>query len=295
VAEPPWCTALAAAAREPLAGTASRLRHWLMVEQPGPWGHDALLQSDLPPEVGRRLKGWEERLGIRVLLIQRRSRPAPSERRCFAAFTGRKERRLATFTVEDPRELLDLELETLVGVRWEGFGEPVPGPLFLVCTHGKHDRCCARYGGPVSRALAQRRDVWECTHVGGDRFAGNVVCFPDGLYFGRVTAESAPRVVEAYERGLVPVEHFRGRSSHPPAAQAAEHELRAALDLVRVDDLVLEHHSGEGESRHRVVFRIRDGQRRTVEVRETRLEKRPLTCKAEHSHSPRTFVLERIS
>ena len=295
MSEAPWCTVVAAATGERLAGSASRLRHWVMVEQAGPWGHDALLESALPSEVGRALVAWGEDPGVRVLLIQRRDRPTPSVRRCFAAFTGRRERRLATFEIRDPRELLDLDIEALTRDRWQGFGEPLAHPLFLVCTHGKHDRCCARYGGPVGRALAQRPDVWECSHVGGDRFAGNVVCFPEGLYFGRVTAESAARVVRAYEQGFLTLEHFRGHSSHPPAVQAAEYELRVALGLLRVDDVVLEQHTSAADRRHRVVFRIPDGHRRTVDLREFTLDRRPLTCKAQRSHSPRTFVLEGIS
>jgi hypothetical protein len=267
----------------------------MMVEQPGPWGHEALLESAFPSEVGRELLAWEEHLGVRVLLIQRRDRPTPSPRRCFAAFTGRRERRLATFEVRDPRELLDLDVEALIRDRWRGFGDPLTRPLFLVCTHGKHDRCCARYGGPVARALAQRTDVWECSHVGGDRFAGNVVCFPHGVYFGRVTADSAVRLVNAYEEGFMTLEHFRGHSSHPPAVQAAEYELRVALGLLRLDDVVLEQHTSVADRRHRVVFRISDGHRRTVDLREFTLDRRPLTCKAERPHSPRTFVLERIS
>jgi hypothetical protein len=295
VIEPGECTPLAAAAGEALAGTASRIRHWLMVEQPGPWGHEALLQSALPPEVGRSLMKRGEPLGVRVLLIQRRERPAPSQRRCFAAFTGRHVRRLVTFDVNDVRELPDFDLEERVRTRWEGFGEPVTGPLFLVCTHGKHDACCSLYGGPVARALAGRPDVWECTHVGGDRFAGNVLCFPDGLYFGRVGAATAPRVTEAYERGEVALEHYRGRSSFPPAVQAAERELRSALGLVGVDDLVLEDHARLAGSTHRVVFRVPGGDVHILEVRESALDPRPLTCKAAHPHSPRAFVLERIA
>jgi hypothetical protein len=265
-----------------------------MVEQPGPWGHDALVQSALPPDVGATLKTWEQRLGIRVLLIQRRDRPTAPSRRCFASFTGRKERRLATFELSDPRELFDLDVESQVRMRWQGFGEHVARPLFLICTHGKHDRCCARYGGPVSRVLAHRPDVWECTHVGGDRFAANMVCFPDGVYFGRVTPGTATGLVEGYERGSIVLEHFRGRSSFAPAVQAAERELRIALGLVHVDDLSLERHD-RTDAVHRVVFRIPDGRKRTVEVREARLDKRLLTCKAQRAGSPRTFLLERIS
>jgi hypothetical protein len=295
VAEPGLCAARSAAVGEPLAGTASRFRHWLMIEQPGPWGHDALVEAGLPTEVGAALKERGDDLGIRVLLIRRRDRPNPASRLCFAAFTGRQEQRLATFEVHDPRELLSLALDSLVERRWKGFGRRVPGPLFLVCTHGKRDPCCSRYGGPPARALADRPDVWECTHIGGDRFAGNLVCFPHGLYFGRVDVGSAARVADAYARGTVVLEHYRGRSSYPPAVQAAEHELRTTLGLSGVDDLVLRQHDRETGGRHRVVFQVPGGEPRRVVLRESRQESRLLTCKAERPHAPRSFVLEHLA
>lgn len=292
MAEPGLCAARAAAAGEPLAGTASRFRHWLMVEQPGPWGYDALVEGGLPTGVGAALAERGDDLGIRVLLIRRRDRPQPASRRCFAAFTGRREQRLASFEVDDPRELLSLDLGSLVERRWKGFGQRTPGPLFLVCTHGKRDPCCSRYGGPPARALADRPDVWESTHVGGDRFAGNLVCFPHGLYFGRVDALSGARVADAYARGAIVLEHYRGRSSYPPAVQAAEIELRTTLGLSGLDDLVLERHAREAEGRHRVIFRDSGGERHGVVVRESRLEVRLLTCKAERPHAPRGFAFE---
>ena len=290
--EPGLCAARAAAAGEPLAGTASRFRHWLMIEQPGRWGHDALLEGGLPGEIGAALEARGDDLGIRVLLIRRRDRPNSTPRRCFAAFTGRRERRLAAFEIDDPGELMDIDLASLVERHWKGFGRSIPGPLFLVCTHGKRDPCCSRYGGPPARALADRPDVWESTHVGGDRFAGNLVCFPHGLYFGRVDALSAARVADAYARGSVVLEHYRGRSSYPPAVQAAEQQVRSTRGLSGVDDLVLADHVREGGGRHRVVFQEPEGKRHAVVVREGHLEPRLLTCKAEHPHAPRSFVVE---
>lgn len=287
------CAALSAAQDEPIAGTASRIRSWLMVEQPGRWGHDALLDSGLPQDVGAVLKARGEAAGVRVLLIQRRGRRPGGPRRCFAAFTGRRERRLAAFEVRDPRELLDLDLPGLVDRRWQGLGTPVPGPLFLVCTHGKHDACCARYGGPVARALAARPDAWECTHVGGDRFAGNLVCFPHGLYFGRLGPTGARRVADAYERGRIVLAHFRGRAAYPPPVQVAEQWLRRETGAEGVDDLTLERRESEG-GRHLVVFRTPSG-RRSMAVREVLLPERLLTCKATHPHRPHGFEVEEVS
>ena len=103
-------------------------------------------------------------------------------------------------------------------------------PLLLVCTHGKHDRCCARYGRPLYQALAEQADdgwVWQSSHVGGDRFAGNVVVLPDGLYFGRVEPADAWSLLDEYLAGRIDLEHYRGRSAHTFAEQAAERAIRA--------------------------------------------------------------------
>lgn len=262
-----------------------------MVEQPGPWGHQALIESGLPIEVGSALRVLGRDLGVRVLLIKRRDRTG-GPRRCYFAYTGVRERRLRFLDVEDPGELLELDLPRLAAERFLGAGAPVADPLFLVCTHGKHDACCAREGGPLFRTLDQNPDVWECTHIGGDRFAGNLVCFPHGLYFGRVAPAEGPRIVEAYSRGVVPLERYRGRSAYPPAVQAAESHIRWDRGLTGVDDLELLAHVRDGDG-HRVEFSGPGGARYAVEVDVGKLDPRPLTCKAGHPHAPRAFAVRR--
>src|SRR4029079_10991680 len=120
--------------------------------------------------------------------------------------------------IEAYDELLDLDL-TVPG------SEPVGRPLLIVCTHGKHDPCCARYGRPLYAALEGQADdgwVWQSSHVGGDRFAGNVVVLPEGLYFGRVEPADAWSLLDEYLAGPVDVQHSRGRACHTLSEQAAD-------------------------------------------------------------------------
>jgi hypothetical protein len=75
----------------------------------------------------------------------------------------------------------------------------------------------------VAATLAEARGdlVWECTHVGGHRFAANVVLPLDGTYYGRVQADTAVDVVDAHlEKSEVSGDHVRGFSWMAPAAQA---------------------------------------------------------------------------
>ena len=284
------CSSISAAGGEPLPGTASRYRRWLLLEQAGPWGHEALLESGLPTEVGRALRDIGERLGMRVLLIKRRERPA-GPRRCYVGYTGARERRLRSIDLDAPADVLSLDLEGLAERRFEGAGTEVDEPLYLVCTHGKHDQCCARNGAPLFRAIEQMPTAWESTHIGGDRFAGNLVCLPHGLYFGRVPPAEALRIVQAYEGRRILLEHYRGRSAFSPPVQAAEHEVRARLGLDGVDDLVLTSHRRLSGRRHAVEFAGPDGTRLLVDVRVFDLPPRPLTCKANRDGAPRGFEL----
>jgi hypothetical protein len=116
-------------------------------------------------------------------------------------------------------------------------GTPSDEPIICVCTHARHDQCCAVKGRPVATALAAAfpDQTWECSHLGGDRFAATLIIFPAGLYYGRATAKDAPELVGRYLRGLVDPRTFRGRSSSPNVVQAAESVARAETG----DDAIL--------------------------------------------------------
>lgn len=288
----PACSTVSLGVEEPLHGTASRYRWWLMIEQSGRWGHDALVDSGLPPDVGAHLADVGAALGMRVLLIKQRDRPAGAPRRCFAAYTGRREQRLERFDIEDPSDLVALDFPALARRRFRGVGRPVAGPLFLVCTHGKHDACCARLGAPLFRALADAEGpaVWQATHVGGDRFAGNVVCFPHGVYFGRLSPEAAPPVARGYAEGRVDLRFYRGRSCYLPAIQAAEHFLRVELGATGVEDLEVRSHQQRPGNRHLTAWQTPRGGY-LVDVEVVRRPEQILTCKAEHPGRPRGFEL----
>ena len=74
-----------------------------------------------------------------------------------------------------------------------------------MCAHGRHDQCCAVRGRVVAARLAAAypEETWECSHLGGDRFAGTMVLLPHGLYYGWVDDGDAVAVVDAYLAGRV--------------------------------------------------------------------------------------------
>ena len=81
------CAAASLERADDLAGTASTVRSFLLVEHVGPWGADALRDARLPDGLGARLADAGRRAGVRVLLVRRPGRRAGGTEgtRVFAA------------------------------------------------------------------------------------------------------------------------------------------------------------------------------------------------------------------
>jgi len=182
-------------------------------------------------------------------------------------------------------ELLELDVDS-------------PGPLsrepvYLVCAHGSHDTCCAVRGRAVAAALSAVRpgSTWECSHVGGCRFAANLVVLPHGLYYGQLSPLRAVEVAAAYEIGQVDLENLRGRAALSAPVQAAQGYARTALHEHGVDALLPRWVDQLDASTWRVgLARGRD----TVEVTVRREQSAPpaqLTCASTILAPPRAFHL----
>ena len=256
MAEDDTCSSCSLGFDEDPGGTASRQRCWLLVEQPGAWGRNALLESKLPAEVATEIDRRRQEPAVRVLLIRRGpGAEVPERRRWVFVRATATDPAMGGGWFSDPAELLDLDLHGMASGEVP-LSDAGPEPLVAVCTHGRHDRCCADNGRPVARRLRQAGvDVWECSHVGGDRFAANVVSFPHGLFHGRVTPASALPLVHAYADGRIHPAGFRGRAAWPPAVQQAEILLRRELGDWGVEALTLTSHEHDGP-RHVVGFTV---------------------------------------
>jgi hypothetical protein len=281
----PFCAEVSAAADEPLAGTASRIDHWLLIEYRGLWAPHPLAESALSPAVKDRLQQQRASLPrARLLFIRRPERRHHRELVCYFGRTRERDSRFTRLELESHDELLDVDFTA-----WPG--EPLNHPLLVVCTHGKRDRCCARYGRPFYDALRDLTEidhVWQSTHVGGDRFAGNVVCFPEGLYFGRVGPADSWRLLEEYLAGRIHLTRYRGRCCYPFHVQAAEAAIRERTNATGVQDLQLARVERTGEQEWRVAFDV-SGEQQEVEVVAELGELTYLTCSATALRRPRVF------
>ena len=277
----PFCADLSHENDESLAATASRIDHWFLVEYRGLWAREALPGSGLSDQVKRHLL---EQVGAvpngRLLFVRRPDRRGRPELVAFTASS--REGSLTRIEFEAYEDLRHVDLRS---------GGPAGHPLFLVCTHGKHDPCCARYGRPLYEALRDDLDpdwLWQSSHIGGDRFAGNLVCLPEGVYYGRVDRSSAGAVLDAHLAGRVALEHYRGRSIYPFAVQAAERWLREQTGLDELGTIELETaHRRNGT--WQVAFKAA-GKKHALRVEVERGDLTLLTCAGPTKRPPRYSI-----
>lgn len=200
-----------------MLGTAFPASRILLVEQPGPWGPDGLIESDFEHRIAHRLRERAASEGVRLQAIRRPGRdPGDGPRRWAVADCRFGHESLCWGSYTHPRDLLDVPFDGSAGV-------PDSAAAYLVCTHGRHDACCALRGRPTVATLARLRpgQVWETTHVGGDRFAASVLVLPSGLLYGRVGVGDATALVDAVDADEVYLDRLRGRVGLAPVVQAA--------------------------------------------------------------------------
>ncbi|MCB0115863.1 MAG: hypothetical protein KDD84_17300 [Caldilineaceae bacterium] len=268
-----FCTDLARSSEEQIAGSAAALTTlWLALEVPENWGNKALPESNLPAAVKDRLRTWEKTTpGARLQLIKQGAGLAADKIHFFVALADDDDPRLYRLLLQDYNDLLSLDLDALLrrdpvfdAQRWVE-------PIFLVCTNGKRDRCCAKWGLPLYRhmAAAAPGQVWQTTHIGGHRFAPTLVCLPESVTYGWLDLEDAAPLVQAHRVGnLYRLDRYRGRSTYAAPVQAAEAFLRAETGVLALDAYRFVGHSGDdtactvefvtsdGGLRHRVELEI---------------------------------------
>ncbi|GMA39791.1 sucrase ferredoxin [Mobilicoccus caccae] len=244
-------------ADEPAWGSAAPATFWVALEQRGPWGNKAFVESRLDPRTGSAIERACAAAGGRALLIRSAddhvlARADESGTRRLFVSGGMSSRApwLLAADIEDPALVLDLPFSTLVGPDPSAAIAALPmlrrtgQSVLLVCTNAKRDACCAVLGRPVALEAADMRPgrVWECTHTGGHRFSATGVVLPTGATLARLTTDLAVASLDAAARGRIAegtndARHHRGLSHLRPPVQAADAWVRATTGEVDVTAL----------------------------------------------------------
>ena len=211
------CAEVSLARNEPMIGTANKVDAWLMLEYRGEWRAKATTDNDLPES----MNAWLD--DVQQESIQRGMTP-----RIQFIKSERSQKDPLVFFLAYGNDVFRHEFnsyEDIVSINpFDENVEPVEETLYFVCVNGQRDLCCSRLGSIAYREL---REVcpdrcWRTTHLGGHRFAPNVLVLPDNLLYGRVFSDVMPEFVEHAESGKVYKPLLRGRGIYSPEQQVCE-------------------------------------------------------------------------
>lgn len=254
------CSLASLQAGEQLFGTAPQIKIWLLLEFNEPLTAQALVDNHLPEPVRAYMNTLQKSIpGSRLLLIQQGKARRQSKVSFFICTSSNSSPVLLEYNLDDYRDLMDLNLEALASGAYQEQAVRQE-PLYLVCTNGKRDACCASLGAPFYRRLAalEPQNTWQCSHVGGHRFAANAIYLPYGIYFGRLQAAQADDFIHACQEKQLLSEYYRGRAAYPAHVQAAEYYLHQQQPGLRLDALALEQVQETGQQSWQVNFHSRE-------------------------------------
>lgn len=256
------CSAVSRAMGEPLVATAPHMTTWFLLEYPGRWMSRAVKDNDLPEPVKSRLDSYLRFIPqSRLLLIRQRPRLVSGGLRFFVARTHADRQALYEFVLDDYEALLELDLGAIAqgDASYEAYRRA--RPLFTICMHGRRDRCCPLFGLPVHVEMMQHGGpaVWQSSHIGGHRFAPNVISFPQGAVYGRVPPQRARALMNDCRDGLVTPDLLRGRACYEAPIQAADVYLRQATGARELDAFTLRGVDADARGAWTVTFAAKSG------------------------------------
>lgn len=232
------CSQMSSLSGEHLYGTAPEVKNWFLLEYSGIWKKDALAQSALLEEVKNHLGGFLSSFEESRLQLIGGPGAGKGNLAFYYARSSEFSPKLYRFEIEHYEDLLSIDIGELVRTgEIEKFS--CEERLVLVCTHGTYDGCCAAAGAQVFRELLKKEGIsaWRTTHVGGHRFAANLVTLPEGIYYGRVNGGNLGDVVSSHLRGEIFLDCYRGRSCYSQTSQVSDYFLRKEIEKLGIYDI----------------------------------------------------------
>ncbi|MBZ0291777.1 MAG: hypothetical protein K8L99_04345 [Anaerolineae bacterium] len=251
-----YCSTQSLEAGEQLFGSATNYEVWFVLEYTRPWGAKAFPESDLEPRVKTRMNSWLESIPKSNILFIRQSGRRAESIRFYVALTTERDQKLYRFDLESYDDLLKFDPNAIIADHEAYAEQRSDEQLYLICTNARRDRCCARYGPAIYRKLADLagEQVWQCTHLGGHRFAPTALFLPQGVCYGRIHESEVDELFDSNRSQKIYLERCRGRVCYTKPVQAADQMLRTRTHKRHLDDFHLHSVKEQDKNRWQVQF-----------------------------------------
>ena len=290
-----YCSELAVQLDEQLFGTATRVDTWLLLSYSGSYSRKAFGEAGIPAQVKEHLNAASRSLPNSRIQLIKQGPQSTAEMVFYVAVAKELRPVLYRFDLNSYEDLLNIDVRAVAQGDPQYDNDVDEEPVYLVCTHAMHDRCCARFGLPVYKQMSSRTgmNVWQTTHLGGHRFAANAIGLPHGIMYGRLSPpDVTPLITECLGQTIL-LGKYRGRTCYEALEQAAEYFVRKQTLIL--DYMGLRHLQTErlSDTEARVTFlSTADGKQHAVLIaRDIGALKTFTSCGAEHESSIDQFRL----
>lgn len=226
---------------EDMIGTATKYETYILVECPTPWGYEAFNSKWVPDNLKVLVTEVEKKkLPMRFLLIANDETHRVKE---TTLLIYQQQEGLSNGYKKQEFKLPNIELVAGVINKWLAgitSNYEVENHItrdILICTHGSHDQCCARYGNPfyfhgqksIDDLQLENVRMWRSSHFGGHRFAPTMIDLPQGRYYGRLDQNSLIAILTHQGNIEELLKVYRGWGILPNSLQVLERELMLQL------------------------------------------------------------------
>lgn len=232
-----FCSDYARQAGEDVIGSAANYQTYILIECPPPWTSDAFNSKWIPQNLQNIVEEVHSaKLPIRFLLI---ANDVSHKVNYTTVLIYQKQEGLShgyskyEFKLPNIEQVAPFIKKWLSGKISDDEVKSNATRDILVCTHGSHDQCCARYGNPfyfyanasISNLYLDNVRIWKSSHFGGHRFAPTAIDFPEGRYYGVLDQESFHSILTRSGDIQCLNKVYRGWGILPPVMQILEREL----------------------------------------------------------------------
>ncbi|MUG95644.1 sucrase ferredoxin [Scytonema sp. UIC 10036] len=276
-----FCADSSRQAGEDIIGSATNHQTYVLIECPTPWAAEAFDSRWVPENLRTLVKEvTQAKVPIRFLLISNGSSHKTDSTTLL--IYHRKEKlghgyRKQEWKLENIEQAATLIKKWLWGKCCDNEVKATATRDILICTHGSHDKCCAKYGNPfyyeataaISELGLNDIRVWKASHFGGHRFAPTAIDLPEGRYYGVLDSTSFKSILTRTGDIECLKKVYRGWGTLPYPLQTMERELilRYGWDWFdyKVASRIIEQNSDASTIHAEMSFEKPDGSQKTYQ------------------------------
>ncbi|HMJ46664.1 MAG TPA: sucrase ferredoxin [Ferruginibacter sp.] len=232
----PFCSINSINRAEKIYGTATTAINYILIEYNRAWGKNPILESEIPETIKSFLfKEIENKVFSKIVLIKKSNNTSLNTINLFAINNREVNPFINHIIIDNYWDILNINISELFSN-----STVINKSLYLVCTNGKKDKCCSKFGLPIYNQMSLILDnVWQCTHIGGDRFAPNVIHFPYSHFYGHLKLDTLHEFIQKTSENQIYIRSYRGRGCYNANAQIAEYYLRKFTNNFNFDSFIL--------------------------------------------------------